>query len=365
MTEIVFTRGIPGSGKSTWAKKWVEEKPSKRVMVSLDDLCMELFGEYVLLGADGKIDPKKEGEVMSQAYRRTEKAVLADKSVVFDAANLFLKNFNKYSRIAKKYEDKYGKALSFRTEDFPVSVEEALKRNSKREKFVPEEVIRSMVQRVGPKGEFRHIDGTYPVREIVLPKKREKAICFDMDGTLVDIRDVLHYLDRPAGRKDFDSFHRFSLHSKPNQSVVEQLMEAYRRGYKIVVTTARSEEYREMTQKWLEDYSIPYENVFMRKDGDSRPDYVVKTEIFHEFLNPYYDIVRSVDDNPQAVRAWRENGLSVTTVPFMSAENSQMYEGAELKVSEPLFREGVCIRCDEPIAKGFIDPNCAKVNHKA
>lgn len=27
MSKIILTRGIQGSGKSTWAKKWVEEDP--------------------------------------------------------------------------------------------------------------------------------------------------------------------------------------------------------------------------------------------------------------------------------------------------------------------------------------------------
>lgn len=29
--KIILTRGIQGSGKSTWAKKWCEEEPLKRI----------------------------------------------------------------------------------------------------------------------------------------------------------------------------------------------------------------------------------------------------------------------------------------------------------------------------------------------
>lgn len=36
--KIILTRGIPGSGKSTWARAWVEESPETRIRINYDDL---------------------------------------------------------------------------------------------------------------------------------------------------------------------------------------------------------------------------------------------------------------------------------------------------------------------------------------
>ena len=38
MPKLILTRGIPASGKSTWAKAWVQEDPQRRVRVNRDDL---------------------------------------------------------------------------------------------------------------------------------------------------------------------------------------------------------------------------------------------------------------------------------------------------------------------------------------
>lgn len=37
MPKIILTRGIQGSGKTTWAKKWTEEDPEHRVRWNNDD----------------------------------------------------------------------------------------------------------------------------------------------------------------------------------------------------------------------------------------------------------------------------------------------------------------------------------------
>ena len=36
--KLILTRGIPGSGKSTWAKAWVAENPERRVRLNWDDM---------------------------------------------------------------------------------------------------------------------------------------------------------------------------------------------------------------------------------------------------------------------------------------------------------------------------------------
>ena len=43
--KIIICRGIPASGKSTWAKQWVQQSPKNRIRINYDDMRM-MFGEY-------------------------------------------------------------------------------------------------------------------------------------------------------------------------------------------------------------------------------------------------------------------------------------------------------------------------------
>ena len=38
MSKLIITRGLPASGKSTWAKQWVLEDPEHRVRINQDDI---------------------------------------------------------------------------------------------------------------------------------------------------------------------------------------------------------------------------------------------------------------------------------------------------------------------------------------
>ena len=45
MPKIILTRGIQGSGKSTWAKKWAEEDSEHRIRWNNDDF-RRMLGKY-------------------------------------------------------------------------------------------------------------------------------------------------------------------------------------------------------------------------------------------------------------------------------------------------------------------------------
>lgn len=344
MTEMKFLRGIPASGKSTYAEKWIAEDPDNRVRINRDNIREALFGN-----AASHADEKKVTEVENKMIVQ---ALKAGKSVLSDNTNTNMALLTKAIKFAKA-----NGATKVSHKDFPISVEEAIRRNANRERVVPEHVIKRMYGRLGPEGQFPVFPGSYATKPLALPPKRKMAVCFDMDGTAVDVRDVRKYLNIPLKngkkRRDFDSFHRMSEFSPAHDDVVEMMRDAHAAGFAVLITTARSEPYRETTQKWLDDRGIPYENIFMRKEGDFRSDYEVKKEMFQK-INMYYDVVRCVDDNPQAIRAWRENGINVTTVPFIDDSNM------DLVVKVPnVFRSGGCIRCGKPLSSGGpLGPTC-------
>ena len=84
---------------------------------------------------------------------------------------------------------------------------------------------------------------------------------------------------------------------------------------RIIICTGRDGIAKFGTEKWLEDYEIPYEDLFMREQGDSRPDWVVKEEMWRKIAENYY-IVGMFDDRLQVVRRARALGLKVFNVEY-------------------------------------------------
>lgn len=355
MAEIILTRGISGSGKTTWAKQQVLASPNV-VRVNRDDIREELFGKQY---HTRKPDPQKEEQVSLLQRRRAAEALKNGKTVIIDDTNLTEKFIRQWRRFAQENR----RELTHK--DFPISLNEALKRNQMRERVVPDHVIARQFAGLGPNGELKHWRGDYAdkVKPRYWPNERRMAVSFDADGTLWQTAPIQHYV---AGKyRDFDSFHRLSEFCEPNLEVLEMARQAHDAGFAIIITTARNEEYREVTQKWLDKHEIPFENLFMRKDGDMRKDYEVKKDMYEQEVNPIYDLVRAVDDNVQAVQNWKDQGIAITVVPGFGEPSEGHWDYNPLRRIENPFLKGRCLRCNRKLKNVengiFLGPDCLKL----
>lgn len=138
------------------------------------------------------------------------------------------------------------------------------------------------------------------------------AILYDVDGTLADVSGLRHYVT--GADRNFDKFHRESVNAPPIQWVVDHARQTYDIGWKVLIVTARSDKYKNSTGFWLAMYEIPHHDLFMRRQGDSRPDYEVKKDILRTIRQAYTPLM-AVDDNPNVIRLWQEEGLSTIIVP--------------------------------------------------
>jgi predicted kinase len=340
--EFIVTRGLPASGKSTWAKQWVVAAPN-RVRVNIRE---ELFGK------DYKQNGDAENKVSEIENNRLHAALRSKKSVVSDNMHLnprFLKNFHKMAA-------QYGLKLAHR--DFPIDIEEAKRRNAARDRVVPPEIIDKIArEQLGPNGEFHYFDGDYTPRPFIAPEEKGlMAAGFDLDGSLSDTRSITHFVK--GKYRNFDMFHRSSFFTPPNPEVVQILRDAQANGLAVLGTTARGEAYREVTELWLNNNDIILDNLFMREEGDFRPDYEVKSDMLRDKIKPYYDLVMQVDDNPAATKAFVEGGINVIHVPGFIEE---IPIDQVIKVDN-VFARGGCVRCGRPLKNGgIIGPNCAKM----
>lgn len=138
---------------------------------------------------------------------------------------------------------------------------------------------------------------------------RLRAVVFDLDGTLADIRPRRQILHQDP--KNWEGFFAGMASDSPNHSIVELFQSLAATGrYIMVVVTGRPERYREVSARWLEMHGLEVESMLMRRDGDRREDHIVKLEILHAIRTSGLEIAFAVDDRESVVRMWRDNGVT-------------------------------------------------------
>jgi phosphoglycolate phosphatase-like HAD superfamily hydrolase len=155
---------------------------------------------------------------------------------------------------------------------------------------------------------------------------KPRAIIVDVDGTLVDVTSIRHLVwdgdPNYRGYRDFKAFHMASAWCPPIAATVAAVRDHHATGDTILVVTARGEEWRALTETWLDEAEVPRAGVWMRPTGDGRPDGIVKAEILAK-LRAEYDIVHAYDDNPNVIAVWTEHGIPTTVIPGWPTQENQ------------------------------------------
>ena len=134
-----------------------------------------------------------------------------------------------------------------------------------------------------------------------------KNVIFDIDGTLADGSHRQHHLEKVP--KDWPTFLSLAHLDEPRQRVARLARMLKLADAKLLMVTGRNEKFRQVTLSWFEDYEIPCDGLFMRPDGDFRPDYVVKQEIYERDIQPHWPADLVIDDRSSVVKMWRSIGL--------------------------------------------------------
>ncbi len=291
-TSLLILRGIPGSGKSTFAKTWVNESPSTRVRINRDDIRFMLFGKCA--GVD-------ENAVTTVQDATLRAALKAGKDVVLDNTNLARSYVIKILKIAQEYD------TEIKFKDFPIRLSVAIDRDARRERQAGEAVIRSFWDRYTPKGS---LPPTPVLDSIAVPKfapiirddSLPQAYIVDTDGTVAQ-----HH------RNPYDT----SLYhtDAPIEDVVSLVRDLSFLGYKIIGVSGRSEEFREVTEKWWYNNGIPVDEFYMRPiDQPKTNDAIVKSDLHDKYVAGRYNVVGVIDDRLRVARMWHQRGLTVFRV---------------------------------------------------
>jgi len=273
--EILFLKGLPASGKTTYAKELVEKGYER---VNKDDIRTEYFPDYTF---------KDERNVIEIEDLRIIDALNNRLSVVVDDTNFNPVHKRRLEQIAREHN------VDFCVLFIDTPLEECIKRNRKRPNSVPMEAILDM---------HRKYIEPLTKEEIKYDDNLEEAIIVDVDGTLAHM----------CNRNPYDASK--AMGDTIDDAVSNIVGMAYDNGYRVIILTGRSEEHKDITEKWLKDNGVNYDEIYTRADNDNRPDYIVKKELFDNNIRNKYNVKYVIDDRPSVCRMWRLLGLKVLQV---------------------------------------------------
>lgn len=282
--KVLITRGLPASGKSTWADEYIEQNPNT-VKIEKDTIRKDSR-----LFEDGQYNHKRgdEGIVLKERDRLIRQALQEGKNVISSDTNLLPKHVTQMSNIARQNKAQV-EIVSF----LDVPIQELIERDSKRgDKMVGEQVIREMFHKhVKKMPTFLEYNPDLPA-----------AVVCDLDGTLTL---------GPKDRSPYD-WHKVG-NDELNVGVAHALDGIKLIGYaKVLIFSGRDEVCRPETEAWLEKYDIEYDALYMRRsdhfneNGGQVADTEVKAEMVEKYIRDKYNVLLWFDDRVQVSNMLRD-----------------------------------------------------------
>lgn len=285
--QILILIGAPGSGKSTFSKYFIRTEENW-MRLCRDDFRMMHF-------TYSNLSPREESLITDMQDASIEALLKKRCNVLIDAThcrdeylNHYIERFNHLADISFKMFEVDAKVIAERCD----------KRNKESGKFISTSVQRKYLK------ELEDLKKTFDFslrpkidnrersvkQDISLPK----AIICDLDGTLALMDD----------RNPFDATHADK--DDLNEPVANTLKVFAKEGYQILLVSGREDRFREPTISFLNQYDIPYHQLWMRPSKDFRKDSIVKREIFDAEIAGKYYIEFVLDDRDQVVEMWRK-----------------------------------------------------------
>jgi predicted kinase len=290
-------RGLPGCGKSTFAKELQKQEPNRWKRINRDDLRLMFHGV--------PFDPSTEDFITTIQDQMLRTCLTSGLDVILDNTHLNPTVMKKIHQLAKSIGD-----VKVVEKCFNVEIQECVLRNSKRDRQVSTTVIYDMAHaaRIDKGRKLEDKETYYEPKQkeqtIVQDESLPRAIMCDLDGTLALLN----------GRNPYDA--STCENDVPNMSVVSCVEAMYKMGHKIIFMSGRDAKHMAPTVKFIEKHlSIPYE-LYMRPTGDQRRDSIVKKELFDKHVAGKFFIEFVLDDRDQVVEGWRNMGLSTFQVNY-------------------------------------------------
>lgn len=286
MKKIICLQWIPASGKTTWAKEFISNNKGW-VRVNKDDIRENLW-----------ITPenfnRKSEELVISGEREMVKAFIKwGYNVIVDNTHLIMKKSKRnmhldfYRNLAKQLW------LEFEIKSFFITKEDAIERDSKREKSVWADVIEKLLSySVLPSEFWENPQVPFPDLEL------EPAIICDIDGTLA-------FMNGKRSPYDYSKVGWDDL----NVQLAWTLKWLQGLWTEVIFVSGRKSDCRNETRAWLDKMWFAWTQLYMRASDDNRCDTIVKKEIYDTYIKDKYCVIGVFDDRDRVVAMWRREKL--------------------------------------------------------
>ncbi|MEZ0485549.1 phosphatase domain-containing protein [Fibrella aquatica] len=313
MQHLFVLIGISGSGKSTFAKEFVQTNPSY-LRLNRDNLRRSLLP--ISLNEYWQWNNRRK-EPIERMVTQLEKVALT--TALNEGWNVLLDNTHLRQRtldeLLMQVENRRV-TVTFKT--FDVGVDEAIRRDAARPDVVGEAVIREQFRRYQQLKRtfdttrtlvFPRAAGTLPGSSDKQPGTLPRCILVDIDGTVALI----------GNRSPFEWKKVYM--DRPRTSVINVIKAMQSAGYAVIFLSGRDSICQAETIAWLYQHigwqeGLEY-SLFMRRANDNRKDAVIKRELFDTHIRNRYAVEVVFDDRDQVVSLWRHDlGLTCLQVDY-------------------------------------------------
>lgn len=296
MNKLILVQGISGSGKTTYAKQWVEEDPIHRVRLNYDDIRF-MLGKYWV--------PEREPLMQFIFKGALQGAIDGGYDIIIDnMSNLNPKHIQEYQDLICNHnlehkDNQY--EIEFKLIDTPLEV--CIERDSKRIVPIGEKVIRQQWRK------YRNYIIQQSIKDMLDNQIKNipnlpHCIIVDMDATLCF---------NTTGRPFYgDGVEKQMINDIPNTNIID-LVKAYCETYdcELIIITGRDESCREVTLEWLNKHYLYPNQLFMRQIGDYSKGEECKRKIFEDNIRNKYNVDLIFEDSSKVVKMYRDLGLTV------------------------------------------------------
>lgn len=298
--KLIILIGCSGSGKSTWAAEYISKNPNT-VRVNRDYMRQQLFG----------YTPDNIGTYYLHPSLKTREDIITrlETSVIRDAlqsgCDVIVDNTNLTSDYIQRYLTSFPyTAVSYKLMD--TTIIECMIRDSKRPSPVGEVTIRkqfSKLEKLKKSSFFKKLGDYSPLKVSTIQQNSElpRAYIFDLDGTLADC----------SWRSPYDWK---SVDRDPIIEPIKNTLLAHKRaGFHIIICSGRDGICENLTRDWLKKHGVPFDELHMRSQNNTKPDWVVKEGMWRHISARFY-IVGMYDDRNSVVCHARKCGFTVFQV---------------------------------------------------
>lgn len=298
MAKVMFLKGLPASGKSTWAKEYLRNNSNTR-RVNKDEL-RAMLDDSVWSG-------DREKFILNIRDTIIKEALAQGLDVIVDDTNLAPKHEARIRSIIPK-----GTEFVVVDDFLSVPLSECIKRDAQRDTKVTYKVIKSMYN--------QFILGSVLSKEeksqlwFATQHEEEKRVLIPYDPSLFNcvICDIDGTIARNVSRSPFD--YTKVLEDEPIEETIyalDLLTKSKTTSLFFVSGREGTKQCRDDTYRWLNEIAaVPdFKHLFMRSEGDYRKDYIIKKEIYEQNIKAKYNVLCVLDDRNQTVKGWRDLGL--------------------------------------------------------